>query len=971
MRYMVFGSTVTRDAFAFVDEAKAQVVRCFSRSSLASVYVGGKKDNVDLQRVSSKFQRLLIKADMENQLTEYVKSKDYDYLIYDPVDERFDLLISDKGEVCTASNELISSNVIDHSDMHRISSGSEAFFDLWEEAWIKLITQLSLLGKKESLIVNKVYWASVTDAGAGFDPVYSEQKIADFNAFLDKLYARMSEDICRENFLEYKQSLFVGAENHKWGRGPFHYMPSFYEAFVQKLEKLQSKHAVPLSQLWINQAKEDVAERSLLGWAAYGVTNGAFVDEAGNRTGKVATRGKLTFSYDHVSASFQGAAGSFEIKLTVNTLAEANGVSACYHLDGWDEIKYFAIGYSAPEGFRHIKITNVRQGAWDRLSFSEHDIIFGLQRKWQETPTGLEIGDIRLYVKGTPSKNGARIAARWVSVWSDTVRGFDPAVDDITNEQLGAEEKRTEVVTAILRYVAKCNPDLDFHAIEYLRRGRLPLTGCKYLDWSIDSPRPDEFDDVGTYRYLWHAMQPALTLMAYAKKHDNFAAISAARDYVADWLERSFLNPDPDIKYTWYDHGTAERLLAFLLMYQIGEQYEFDYRFMARLGNAIIKHGQLLESEAFYAAHQSSRYHNHAWFQDMALIAAGQLMVDLSCADRWLQKGIQRLTDQFDKLIVTDQGFSIFVENSIGYHLGVQRLAEFAGELVELSGKKSDIPKIAAELDGWSKFLRYPDGRTPSQGDTFRKPNPEDIRLVRRGKPYTTSSGIVLADAGYAVAKGNHDGLPFMVCMFGTSLCETHKHEDNLSFTLFFDGIEWLIDPSFYSHDYTAELPAYLRSAQAHNTHFVVNRKYTNKVSSCTLARREGIGSDHVFVGTSSAYEGIVLTREFRLRAECFLLQCTEVVEADPNELIYTSFHFGEGVTPMVLDGGMIELKHPLSEYKLLLTAPAAGVVAQGYDERHSSFTGHGFMQFVETYSAFFPIKNELKWSLHFEKKIY
>jgi len=649
----------------------------------------------------------------------------------------------------------------------------------------------------------------------------------------------------------------------------------------------------------------------------------------------------------------------------------ANGVTVCYRVSGWQNVKYIAIGYSVRNTFQHCKITNIRNDHWEIVSFSAADLLFGIQNKWADVIPVDNIGDVRIYVKGTPSSEGASIACRWATVWQEQAPSKGDIFGPTSKHTNNSLEEEQNVVGAVLRYINKCNPSVQRHAELYLNEGLLPLTGEKSLHWDIKKPIPDDFSTVGTYRYLWHAMQPVLTLLAYGLENDSIAALSAAREYISNWLERSFFNPDEDVKFTWYDHGTAERLLALLLMHYCGKLHGFDHRFMVRLRYVILKHGQLLESDGFYAAHQATRYHNHAWFQDMALIAAGQLMAAFPCADRWLEKGIERLTDQLKHLIIRDQGYAIFVENSIGYHLGVQRLAEFAGELVAFSGKKSDIPKIAAELDGWSKFLRYPDGRTPSQGDTFRKPNPEDIQLIRRGKPYEASSGIVLTDAGYAVAKGNHDGLPFMVCMFGTSLCETHKHEDNLSFTLFFDGIEWLIDPSFYSHDYTAELPAYLRSAQAHNTHFVVNKKYTDKVSSCSLVRREGVGSDHVFVGTSSAYEGIVLTREIRLRAECFLLHCTEIVEADPNERVYASFHFGEGVIPMVLDEGVIELSHPLSGYKLLLTAPTAGVVAQGRDDRHSSFAGHGFMECTETYSAFFPIKNKLEWSLHFEKKVY
>jgi hypothetical protein len=97
-------------------------------------------------------------------------------------------------------------------------------------------------------------------------------------------------------------------------------------------------------------------------------------------------------------------------------------------------------------------------------------------------------------------------------------------------------------------------------------------------------------------------------------------------------------------------------------------------------------------SELFYASHQPTRYHNHAWFQDIALMATALAMKDFPCVEHWLETSISRLTDQLEQLIVRDKGYAVFVENSIGYHRGVQRLVEFAGELERLPGD-SEFPR--------------------------------------------------------------------------------------------------------------------------------------------------------------------------------------------------------------------------------------------------------------------------------------
>jgi hypothetical protein len=315
-----------------------------------------------------------------------------------------------------------------------------------------------------------------------------------------------------------------------------------------------------------------------------------------------------------------------------------------------------AIGYTQSGVFSHIKITGARQDNWDILSFSQGDIIAGVQRRWAEYLPPEEIGDVRIYVKGTPSASGAKISCQWFSIWQevDEVPGWLRPAARFNKEV--SRPINCKVIDAISDYVFKCNPAVDAHVAELLVYGRLPLTGGKVLDWEFDEAVPESLGEVGTYSYLWHAMHPVLTLLAYHHRTGEIGAVFAARDYVSNWLSRSFFENDPDIKFTWYDHGAAERLLALIFLHALGIHYDFDVRFMLRLRYAILKHGQLLESDAFYASHQSTRYHNHAWFQDMALIAAAQLMSNFPCAKRWFDKGVDRLTDQFDHLIVRDQG---------------------------------------------------------------------------------------------------------------------------------------------------------------------------------------------------------------------------------------------------------------------------------------------------------------------------
>ncbi len=657
--------------------------------------------------------------------------------------------------------------------------------------------------------------------------------------------------------------------------------------------------------------------------------------------------GVFNVKKNSISGKYQGEQGAYQLKLLVpEPLELANGITIRYRISGWDDLRYLAIGHTIKEGFRHVKIVNPAEDDWTTFSIGYQDLAFGLKNNWQK-PCPEKISDIRLYIIATPSSSGAKIEMSWASTWLEQ-----------DGQQFDWEQAKLNIDlnNALKKYFIHCNPYIHEQVESFLSTGDCPLTGLKKLSWSTHLPQPDGLQESGTYRYLWHAMHLVISMMVQAKNSDTTAPIYAARDYINTWLERSFFCPDPDIKYTWYDHGTAERLLAFLFMRGIGIEQCFDYRFMSRLEYAIYMHAQLLESEVFYASHQPTRYHNHAWFQDLALIAVGVALPEIPCSKRWIDRGIDRLTDQFKHLIVRDNGYSVFVENSIGYHHGIQRLVVFAGELVSLSGRETNIPKIAEELNAWSDFLRYPDGRVPSQGDTFRLPSLVG-RDIRRSSPYSTPSCTILPVAGYAVAKGNHEQIPFMLCMFASSLCKTHKHEDNLSCTLFFDGIEWLIDPSFYSHEYDSDIPSFLRSAWAHNNVVITNTEYSIEPGKAKLT---GDFNDvnYEIRGSHTAYDGYIVSRNLYGSTNILELTITDHIITEHGQHnndveVFSLLHLGESVTACITDEG-VELSHADSEYNLLIYGEhLSAQIFEGWNEgqENHGVTGLGFMQKINSIS--------------------
>lgn len=608
-----------------------------------------------------------------------------------------------------------------------------------------------------------------------------------------------------------------------------------------------------------------------------------------------------------VAAGFTGKEGSYVINFDLPSPAIAVGVQACIRLTDWKSIQYIAIGYSKPLGFRHIKLKNIRHKAWVSVGFTHQDIIWLLQNG-TEKKDFTEIKNIRLFIKGEPADSGAQLQVKKLKI----------QLQPHDNNLQPSKTERGPLLDVLYGHLNHALRDYESKAKAYMQSGNCPMPGNQVLEWPRHHLLPEGLEKVSTYRATWHAQHLPINLLQYARQTGQTGPVFAAKTLIENWLDQSFYTVDADVKYAWYDHGTAERQLAFILMWFKAIELQMEKRFLDRLGEAVVQHARLLDSEAFYAYHQPQRYHNHAWFQDAALLATALAFNHHPEAAGWLANAISRFEDQLDTLIVRDGGYAIFVENSIGYHHGVQRLAQLVGNLAALSGRETEIPAIADELVAWSDFLRYPDGRAPAQGDTFRLP-PRTGEDVRRGKPWAEPGCTILPKAGYAVVKGNHGDKPWMLCLFNTSLSSTHKHEDNCSITFWFDGVEWLTDPSFYSYEPEDEIARYLRSAQAHNCTHITGKEYSLEPGN---ARLEGkVDGDDFYIKVShTCYEGSEVVREVWGNFKNLEIKITDIATSSVDVAGLVSYIFPENVS-FVVDVGNATLRNSDSSFSLMLEA--------------------------------------------------
>lgn len=234
-RVLIYGSCVSRDIFNDEGAASFKIVDYIARSSVASAFNAIQLEDKYSSGLASSFQARLVRSDWDKSFSRNINELDFDILLVDFIDERFDLFAFDGGGICTISSELINSGFKKDCESGReIKSGSDEFFLAWELGWSRLVDQLKARDLLSTVRVNRVYWAKNKSDGSSFGDSIGESVIDAANAFLDRLYARVEKDVSPAQFLCYPRGLIVGALDHRWGVSPFHYVSEFYE-YAQRL----------------------------------------------------------------------------------------------------------------------------------------------------------------------------------------------------------------------------------------------------------------------------------------------------------------------------------------------------------------------------------------------------------------------------------------------------------------------------------------------------------------------------------------------------------------------------------------------------------------------------------------------------------------------------------------------------------------------------------------------------------------
>jgi hypothetical protein len=308
-RVLIFGSCVSRDILNFAGgSSRITLVDYYARSSIASLETDPcDLDEAYFDRIKSDFQRRMVRRDLSKAfLQDVVQRRDFDFILIDLIDERFDMYEVAPGAMATISGEFLATRYVtsrDRSSERWIRSGSERHRALWKAGVKRLFTLLAEHGLSDRVIVNKVFWADRMEDGAPLGEEDAGQREA-ANSLLAWMYEELAAYVPAPRWMEFPGELLRSSPAHRWGIAPFHYTNGYYAKAVEQLNGLYADRR--------NDGGIALDNRTLMAWS--GIS-----DQASHRTCFLVFRDTVLVHKQPYSTSAEmqfdtaGMAGDYEV----------------------------------------------------------------------------------------------------------------------------------------------------------------------------------------------------------------------------------------------------------------------------------------------------------------------------------------------------------------------------------------------------------------------------------------------------------------------------------------------------------------------------------------------------------------------------------------------------------------------------------------------------------------------------------
>jgi len=343
-----------------------------------------------------------------------------------------------------------------------------------------------------------------------------------------------------------------------------------------------------------------------------------------------------------------------------------------------------------------------------------------------------------------------------------------------------------------------------------------------------------DLDPFKNRSWRWNLLQLSIlpNIVSVYDHSLNKRHLQCGMNILQSWVDYS--RSAENDKELWHDHGTALRLynICFFFEYCLGAKFfTIDSKESLFMLSVLNDHIDKLKRDDFY-----SKFTNHGFDQSLFLYQVGSELEYLLPTSDVIKLAATRIIREVDHAFCADGGHK---ENSPAYlHFGIKQCLTALGIEQSYSGEITVFRHLKEIVDKATKALIHtikPDGYLPRIGDTaivkvndiYKQyvPNYHSNLLyaISKGKKGTKPdcNFFVLPESGYAFIRSHWEQENFEDAIFfslkASYLSNYHRHDDDLSVTLYGYKEDWLVDGGIYKYDTRDLHRKYIRSHHSHN----------------------------------------------------------------------------------------------------------------------------------------------------------
>ncbi|QQD85658.1 heparinase II/III family protein [Jeotgalicoccus sp. ATCC 8456] len=455
-----------------------------------------------------------------------------------------------------------------------------------------------------------------------------------------------------------------------------------------------------------------------------------------------------------------------------------------------------------------------------------------------------------------------------------------------------------------------------------VRKGFEPIDISEGINWNYQHVK-----NANTYQTYLHSLGIIIDLLKISKSEGNPQLLVYAKNIIMDWYQTDHTTSQ---NFAWREHPVSSRI-SNIIEFQEGA---LDYRLEDEIfEKIIIEHCDYLYDETHY------KFNNHGLMMDYGLLDACKYVSDVKLKRMYADKAIYRVRYALLRDF-TRKG--VHLENSPEYHRLVliifRKLEKVIKDLkLSIGRDETEIIKLAIK---YKNYMIQPNNYYPMIGDTGTIHDP------RIKKNY---NDFIDFDAGIAILNNKNEGNEIessMLTFKSGYHKQTHKHNDDLSVSLYLTGEELLVDSGKYSYDAKDEIRQHLISPRGHSAPCIAHSNYKlvspiKEQKDMKITRYFNKNGHKLVSGVNRLYANASLTRHNILSKDDIYFVVDRIVSKEKG-LFYQNFNLNENAEVNKIDDLTFEIslnnkKFILKSYERydsnLMTEINSGYVSRAFGE--------------------------------------